>query len=193
VKVVERAVTIGPLFEPVALWNEVRVRVARAGATALIAALAVTGGLVVATATEIGVRHFNGDWSAALGYSVQPARGWSAFALLWATATALPIVQGLVAALLLPLYGRPRAWRHGLAVGVVGSMPIYAASVALVLLPGVLLVGIAFLISCAWWGSGARLLLGVPLGEAADHVAATLVVSAILVSLALAAASALAA
>jgi hypothetical protein len=184
-------VITGPLFEPAPLWDVVRARVERSGAIAMLVALAVAGGLVVATATEIGVRNFNTEWNEVIGYSVQRARSWLPFALLWASAAALPVVQGLVGALLLPLYGRPRAWRRGLAVGVVGALPIYAASAALLLLPGILLVCVAFLVSCAWWGSGARLLLGVPLGEAADHVVASLVVSAVIVSLALALASAL--
>ena len=184
---------IGPLLEPAPLWDAVRARLERRGATAMIVAIAATGGLVVAAATEIGIRQFNTEWNEVIGYSVQRARGWAPFMLLWATAMVLSIVQGFVAALLLPMYGRPRAWRRGVAVGVIGAVPIYAASVALVLLPGILLVCVAFLISCAWWGSGARLLLGVPLGEAADHVAASLVASAIVMALALGLASALAA
>lgn len=182
---------IGPLFEPAPLWLAVRGRVERRGFIALIVAIVVGGGLIVAAATEIGVRTFNGDWNAVLGYSRQRSRGWFPFLLLWAAAAGLPIVQGLVGAALLPLYGRPRSWRSGLAVAAVGALPIYAASAALVLLPGIMLVCLAFLVSCSWWGSGARMLLGLPLGEAADHVAASLVVSGVIVSLVLAGASAL--
>ena len=67
---------------------------------------------------------------------------------------------------------------------VFGSLPIYAAAPALIVLPGILLVCVAFLISCSWWGSGARTLLGVPLGESADHVAASIITGSLVVTLA---------
>jgi hypothetical protein len=74
----------------------------------------------------------------------------------------------------------------GLAVGVLGSLPIYAAAPALVMLPGFLLVCVAFLVSCSWWGSGARALLGVRIGESADHVIASLIAASLALSFALA-------
>ena len=55
--------------------------------------------------------------------------------------------------------------------------------IAAVLLPGVLLVCVAYLVSCSWWGSGARLLLGVPGGESADHVVASIVAASAVLSL----------
>ena len=175
---------ISTLFEPLALWDRVQQLTGRRGAVVRLLAIALLGGLVVAIATEIGVRHFNTDWNWVAGYSVQRDRGWQAFVLLWTAAAGLSIAQGVTGALLLPLYGRPRDWIGGLAVGVVGALPIYAAGIALVLLPGILLVCIAFLVSCAWWGSGARLLLGVPYGEAADFVVASLVTSGVTLSFA---------
>lgn len=170
------------LLEPVRVWGVVAHRRGRRGAVAYVLALAASGGLLVATATEVGVRNFNTDWHVVAGYSAQAGRGWLPFLMLWASATALPLVQGLFAGWMLPLYGRPRDWWGGLAVGVVGSVPIYAAAPALVLLPGVLLVCLAFLVSCGWWGSGARVLLGVPLGESADHVVASTIASAFVLS-----------
>lgn len=170
------------LLEPVRVWAAVARWRRRRGALAYLLALAAAGGLLVATATEIGVRTFNADWHVVAGYASQAGRGWLPFLMLWASATALPLVQGLFAGWMLPLYGRPRDRWGGLAVGVVGSMPIYAAAPALVFLPGLLLVCLAFLVSCGWWGSGARVLLGVPLGESADHVAASIVASAFVLS-----------
>jgi hypothetical protein len=171
------------LLEPARLWSAVARRRDAPHAAAALVALALLGGLVVAGATEIGVRHFNVEWHAVAGYPVPVHRGWVQFAMLWASAAALPLLQGLAGGWLLPMYGRPRDWRGGLAVGVVGSLPIYAAAPALVVLPGVLLVCIGFLVSCGWWGSGARLLLGVPAGEAADHVVASIIVSAVALSI----------
>lgn len=166
------------LFEPALLWEWVALRRGRPGFVAVLLVIAALGGLVVAVATEIGVRSFNTDWNYVAGYTAQPDRGWAPFVTLALSAAALPLAQGLVGAWLLPLYSRPRDWAGGLAVGVLGSLPIYAVAPALVLLPGILLVCIAFLISCAWWGSGARLLLGVAIGESADYVVTTIVAGA---------------
>jgi hypothetical protein len=82
------------------------------------------------------------------------------------------------------MYGRSRDWMGGLAVAVLGSVPVYVAGLGLVLLPGILLVCLAFLVSCAWWGSGARLLLGIPSGEAADHVVASFIAGSLALTIA---------
>lgn len=171
------------LFEPAPLWEWVERRRHRPGAVVALLVIAALGGVLVATATEIGVRAFNTDWNYVAGYTPQPNRGSGPFFMLWLSATALPLTQGLVGAWLLPLYGRPRDWSGGLAVGVLGSLPIYAVAPALIVLPGILLVCIAFLVSCAWWGSGARLLLGVPLGESADHVVASIIAGTVVLTL----------
>lgn len=163
------------LFEPVRLWEWVARQRGRSGAVAALLVIAALGGLAVAVATEIGVREFSTDWNYVAGYTPQPNRGWAPFVTLFLSATALPLAQGLAGGCLLPMYGLPRDWVGGLAVGVVGALPIYAVVPTLIVLPGILLVCIAFLVSCAWWGSGARLLLGVPSGESSDHVVASLI------------------
>ena len=174
------------LFEPAALWEWAVRRRARPGFVVVLIVVAVLGGLVVGAATEIGVRSFNSDWNEVAGYTRQQDRGWAPFVTLVLAATTLPLAQGLVGAWLLPLYGRPRDWSGGVAVGVLGSLPIYVAATALVLLPGILLVCFAFLISCAWWGSGARLLLGVETGESSDHVVVSIVGGAFVLTIVLA-------
>lgn len=166
------------LLEPAALWEWIARRRGHPGFVVRLIVVAAIGGLVVAVATEIGVRWFNTDWNQVAGYTPQPDRGWAPFVTLALSATVLPITQGLIGGWLLPLYSRPRDLAGGLAVGVLGSLPIYAVAPALVLLPGIMLVCIAFLVSCAWWGSGARLLLGVAIGESSDHVVASIVAAA---------------
>ncbi|MGZ8272653.1 MAG: hypothetical protein ACXW2G_08535 [Burkholderiaceae bacterium] len=172
------------LFEPAPLWEWVARRRSRPGFVVALVVVAMFGGLIVAAATEIGVRWFNTDWHYVAGYTPQPGRGWAPFATLALSAAALPIAQGLVGAWMLPLYGRPRDWVGGLAVGVLGSLPIYVVATTLVMLPGILLVCIAFLVSCAWWGSGARLLLGIPTGESSDHVVVSIVAGAFVLTVA---------
>jgi hypothetical protein len=175
------------LLEPVWLWEWVGRMRGRSGFGVALVTLAVLGGLTVAAATEVGVRWFNTDWSQVAGYRPQPDRGWAPFVTLALAAAALPIAQGLAGAWLLPLYGRPRDLTGGLAVGVLGSLPIYAVAPALVLLPGIMLVCVAFLVSCAWWGSGARLLLGVATGESPDHVVASIITATVALTIAAAA------
>ena len=171
------------LLEPAQLWEWVARQRGRSGAVAALVLVAVLGGLAVAVPTEIGVRAFSTEWNYVAGYTPQPNRGWAPFVTLTLLATALPLAQGLVGGCMLPLYGRPRDWAGGLAVGVLGSLPIYAVAPALIVLPGILIVCIAFLVSCAWWGSGARLLLGVPIGESSDHVVASIIAGTFLLTL----------
>ena len=174
------------LFEPERVWQWAARSRTQPGWLWMPVAVAVVGGFVVAVATEIGVRVFNTDWNFVAGYSVQPDRGWKPLLVLWLTAAGLPLVQGLFGGWMLPLYGRPRDWACGLTVGVLGSLPIYAVAPALAVLPGILLVSVAFLVSCSWWGSGARSLLGVPIGESADHVVASIIAGSLAMSFALA-------
>ena len=174
------------LFEPERVWQWAARRRTQSGMALDAGGRRVVGGLVVAAATEIGVRVFNTDWNYVAGYSVQPDRGWKPMLVLWLAATGLPLAQGLFGSWLLPMYGRPRDWAGGLAVGVLGSLPIYAVAPALIVLPGILLVCVAYLVSCSWWGSGARSMLGVPIGESADHVVASIVAGSLAMSFALA-------
>ena len=175
------------LFEPAALWKWVAARRSHRLFIVGLIVVAMLGGLLVAAATEIGVRSFNTGWNAVAGYREEPERGWGPFVTLALAATGLPLSQGLFGAWLLPLYGRRRDWCGGTAVGVLGSLPIYVAAPALVLMPGILLVCFAFLISCAWWSSGARMLLGLPMGESSDHVVVSIVGGAFMLTFVLAA------
>ena len=174
------------LFEAERAWQWAARRRTRPGWIWTLVAIAIVGGLVVAAATEIGVRVFNTDWNYVAGYSAQPERGWKPMLMLWLAATGLPLAQGLFGGWLLPMYGRPRDWAGGLTVGVLGSLPIYAVAPSLVMLPGILLACVAFLVSCSWWGSGARVLLGVSIGESADHVIASHIAASLAMSIALA-------
>lgn len=174
------------MLQPLALWSKVARRLERPDTSVQLLQLfgiAALGGGGIALASEIGVRVFNTDWHLVAGYSVQPARSWSTFFSLWSVYALAPLVQGLCGAWLLVLYRRPRQWRAALAVSVVGMTPIYLAGLSLVLLPGILLVCMAFLISCMWWSSGCEEVLGVPASESADYVAAMLISSSAVIFL----------
>ncbi|MGH6608786.1 MAG: hypothetical protein ACRECQ_00870 [Burkholderiaceae bacterium] len=160
-----------------AWWDFIEPKLDAGRAVPIVAVIALVGGLIIATATEIGVRIFNTDWNYVAGYTAQGNRGWQPFFALWAIAAAGPIVQGLVSTMLMKFNSPPPVWLRGIAVAVIGMIPIYVASVTLFMLPGILIVAVAFLISCAWWGSGNRRLLGIRDGDSAEHVAVSLAIS----------------
>jgi hypothetical protein len=171
------------LIEPPGLWEAVRARLATPGAIAVLAVLPIVGALAVATAAAIGVRVFNTEWNAVFGYSARADTAVERFVALSAALALAPIAQGLVGALLLPLYSRPRKWRAALAVAVVGTVPLYVSGLAVILLPGIMLVLGGFFVSYVWWTKGARELLDVPQEECMEYVAATLVASSALLLL----------
>ncbi len=171
------------LTRPNTWWDALEPRFGDRRLPIALFALAALGALCVAIACEIGVRNFNTDWNEVFGYKVQRNRDSQPFISLWGGLTLVPLVQGLVAAALLRVYSLPRQWLRAIAVAVIGYVPMYLAGVALVLLPGIFVFAIAFVISCGWWASGNRRLLGVKDSESAEHVAVSLTVSGLLILL----------
>ncbi len=170
-------------MNPDTWWDAIEPRFGDRRLPLMLLALALAGALGVAVACEIGVRHFNTDWNTTFGYAVKRNRDWRPLFALWAGLTLVQVVLGLVAAALLKVYSRPRRWLHAVAVAIIGSIPMYIAGLALVLLPGIFVFAIGFLISCVWWGSGSRRLLGVKDSESTEHVAVSLVASGVLMLL----------
>jgi len=173
--------------EPDSWWDAVESRLGDRRLAIGLLALACAGAFGIALACEIGIRYFNTDWNYGLGYSVQRDRDWQPFFALWAGVVIWPIVLGLVGVALLKIYSRPLCWRRGVAVAIIGSIPMYVAGLTLVLLPGILVFAIAFLISCSWWANGNRRLLGIRDSESAEHVAVSLTISGVLMMLCFAA------
>lgn len=158
------------LFEPEGLWRAVQARIDRPGAVGWLLLIPLVGGLAVAIAADTGVRVFTTEWNPVIGYSARPDDDGARLRLLWAGLALAPIAQAAAAVLILPLYGRPRRVRAALAVAVVGTVPLYVAGLSLVLLPGILLVLVAFFVSFVWWSTGACQLLGVPRAEGPEFV-----------------------
>jgi hypothetical protein len=165
------------LLEPDALWQSVRRRLQRPGFLGWLLLIPVLGGFAVAIAAEVGVRIFDSEWNAVFGYTARPDVDGSRFRMFWAALALAPLLQGVVGALLLGFYSQPRRWRAALAVAVVGSMPLFVSGLAMVLLPGIVIVLGGFCVSLVWWATGARELLGVPASESAEYVAAMLIAS----------------
>lgn len=163
------------VFEPDGLWEAVRERLAQAGALSWLALIPVVGAFAVAIAAETGVRVFNTEWHAVFGYSARPDADGSRFRVLWVALALTPYLQGVVGALLLPMYGRTRQWRAAIAVAVVGAVPLYLVGLTMVWLPGIILVLGAFFVSFVWWVNGARELLDVPHSETTEFVTVTLI------------------
>lgn len=170
-------------FHPDTWWNAIEPRLGDRRLPIALFALALAGALGVAIACEIGIRSFNTDWSEAFGYTVQRKRTWQPFYALWLGFTVASIAQGVVAAAMATVYSRPRQWLPGVAVAIIGSVPMYVAGFALVLLPGILVFAIGFLISCGWWTSGNRRLLGIKDSDSPEHVAVSLAISGVLILL----------
>ncbi len=170
-------------FDPDSWWDFIEPKLDQRHVLPMLLGVALVGGFGIALATEIGVRIFNTDWNYVAGYGMQRDRGGAPFLALWGIAAGAPLMQGLVGAHLLKFYSRPRQWLRSIAVAVVGTIPVYVAGLTLVVLPGILVVVIAFLVSCAWWSSGSRRLLGIVYGDSAEHVAGTLVLSGALLVL----------
>lgn len=164
-------------FEPDALWAALERRLQQRGFLGWLLFVPALGALAVALASEVGVRHFSTQWHPVFGYSARPDSEGSRFLLLWTALAFAPIVQGLVGAMLLPLYSRPRRWRVALAVAIVGTVPLYVSGLAMVMLPGLVIVLGGFAVSVVWWATGARELLEVPPSECAEFVAVALIAS----------------
>jgi hypothetical protein len=161
------------IFEPEGLWEAVRERMERPGAIGWLLLIPIVGALAVAIAAEMGVRVFTTEWNAVLGYSARPDDDGARLRLLLVALAVAPLAQAATGWLILPLYGSRRRARAALAVAVVGTIPLYLAGLSLVLLPGILLVLVAFFVSLVWWITGARQLLGVPHAEASEFVTIT--------------------
>lgn len=172
------------LFDTAALWQRVARRLQRPGLPFWLLAIAPLGALGVTLAAELGVRHFNSDWNAVLGYSARPDSDGRRALLLWLALTLAPLAQAVTALVVLPLYNARRAPRAAFALFVIGSVPLYVAGLALVLLPGILLVMFAAFVALAWWSQGASELLGVPPRESIEFATITLLVSTALLGLA---------
>jgi hypothetical protein len=171
------------ITDPNAWWEAIEPRFGDRRLPIALLALALVGALGVAAACEIGVRYFNTEWNSAFGYAVKRNRGWQPFFTLWGGLVIVAIVQGVVAVALLKVYSLPRRWLRGIAVAIIGSIPMYVAGLALVLLPGIFVFAIGFLISCGWWASGNRRLLGIRDSESPEHVAVSLAISGVLMLL----------
>lgn len=165
------------LFEPEGLWSGVRARLGERGLPGWLVLIPLLGALGVTAAVELGVRTFDTDWHPVFGYSARPDDGGARFRALWIALAATPVIQGVATALLGPLYGQPRRWREALAVAIVGNVPLYFSGIALLWLPGILLVIVAFFVSYVWWVTGVRELLGVPPSESTEFVMITVIAS----------------
>lgn len=165
------------LFSPHSLVDRVARRLERrpASTTIAVVALSVAGAVVPAIAVYLGTRYLTTAWDFELGYTpvsegrIDPFRA-TLFGLLLA-----PWLMAAVATLAAPLYDRPRQPRAAFAAAVVGTVPLYVACSLMFFMPAILLVALAFFVSCNWWGAAEQRLLGVDPGRSAELTAVSLV------------------
>jgi hypothetical protein len=164
------------LFSPLTLVDRVARALERrpAATTAALFALSVVGALVPALAVYVGTRYLTTAWDFELGYTpvsdgrIDPFRA-TLFGLLLA-----PWLIAAVATLVAPVYDRPRQPRAAFATAVFGAVPLYVGCSFMFFMPAILLVGLAFFISCNWWGAAEQRLLGVDSGRSAELTAVCL-------------------
>ena len=135
----------------------------------------MAGALVPALAVYVGTRYLTTAWDFELGYTpvsegrIDPFRATLCGLLL------APWLMAAVATLVAPLYDRPRQPRAAFAVAVVGAVPLYVACSFMFFMPAILLVALAFIVSCNWWGAAEQRLLGIDPARSAELTAVNLV------------------
>jgi hypothetical protein len=162
-------VSLGRVFEPLALWQRVAQELAQPRrALGRLALMALLGAFGPACAVYAGTHWVNRFTDGELGFTpladgrIDPFRATFLGLLI---APPLLTVMYLLLGRYYRLAARPLA---AFAVAVVGALPIYAAGLTMVFTPAILLVIGAFLLSCLWWSVGLRTVLRVPPGEAAE-------------------------
>jgi hypothetical protein len=174
------------LFSPETLVDHVARRLAQrpAATTGWLIALSVVGALVPACAVYVGTRYLTTAWDFELGYTpvsegrIDPFRA-TLFGLL-----AAPWLIATVATLVAPLYDRPRQPRAAFAAAVIGTAPLYLACSFMFFMPAILLVGLAFIVSCNWWGCAGQRLLGIDSGRSAELTAVSLLGASVMLQFA---------
>jgi hypothetical protein len=153
-------------------------RAPRASLARLLATI-VAGAALSAVAVYIGSRWLTMLWNVELGFlpvaagRIDPMRA----TLLALVAGPLLLAAAFCAAA--PLFGRPRQPLAALAVAVIGMTPIYLAGAAMFFAPAVLLMALAFMVTCYRWGQGARRLLGIADSEIAEFIAIALLAASV--------------
>jgi hypothetical protein len=161
-----------------AIAREPRASLARLLAT-MVAGAAVSGG-----ATYVGTRWLTTLWNFDLGFvpafadRIDPLRA-TLFVMFVG-----PLLLAAAFAFIAPFFDQPRRPLAALAVAVVGMTPIYVVGALMFFMPAVLLMLLAFLVSCFRWGHGAEQLLGVPAGETAEFMAITLIATSVALQIA---------
>ena len=164
------------LFSPDTLVDRLALQLERhpASTTGWLVALSIVGALVPSLAVYVGTRYLTTAWDFELGYTpvsegrIDPFRA-TLFGLLLS-----PWLIAAFATLAAPWYDRPRQPRAAFATAVIGSVPLYVACSFMFFMPAILLVGLAFVVSCNWWGAAEQRLLGIDMTRSAELTAVSL-------------------
>ncbi len=144
----------------------------------------MAGAAVAAGAVYVGTRRLNMLWNLELGYFPALAERVDAVRATLFAMLAGPLLLAAAFTLVAPWFGAPRRPLAALAVAVIGMTPIYVVGAAMFFLPAVVLMLLAFIISCFRWGRGAQRLLGVREGETAEFIAIALIATSLALQIA---------
>lgn len=154
----------------------------RASLVRLLVAM-MLGALGCALAVYVGTRWLTTYWNFELGFVPAFAERVDPFRAMLFVMTVGPLLLAAAFVAIGSFFGGRRAWRGSvhpaLAVAVIGMMPLYVTGMLLFFMPAVLLVALAFFVSCFWWGAGARELLGVPRDDIAEFMALSLIAASV--------------
>jgi hypothetical protein len=141
----------------------------------LLFAFVVPFSCLTALAVSMGVTFFDTTWDAQFGYHLQPAGLPVLVATILGFSIGSVVLLAAVFTWIAPMYERPRHFVEALKVATFGSLPVWIASAALVVLPGVVVVVVAFGYSCYLYTIGLREVLGTSTDEAPEYLAISLI------------------
>lgn len=171
------------VLEPAALWTRVALeleqrpqRLARQ-----LVLISLGGPLGCALAVYVGTQWLTTLWHNDFGFlpTVAQSGRIDPFRATLLGAWLAPLLLALAFLVLAPMYRQPRRVLASFAVALVGALPVYAAGLLMFTLPAILLVLLAFCVSCFWWSQGAQRLLGIRQDDAGEFLVLALVGSSV--------------
>lgn len=150
----------------------------------LLTRLVVPGALASALASTLGVALLNREWSADFGYDAPAAQAVPIGLVLLFGSVGYTCLLAWVFARMGALYGSRRAFTPALTVAAYGALPVWISGAFLFFMPAILLSMIAFVYTCLLYSNGAAAVLGVKEREAPEFVAVSLLLAALITTVA---------
>ncbi len=175
------------LFRPDAAWSGIAGE--RVTLDALLRMWILPFSLIAPVMLAIGGAVFDQTWNPALGYRALPHGIYPVVLMTFLSSVAAVFMLAAIFSWMAPSFGPKPGFMPALKVAVFGSVPIWAASALLFLMPMIIAVMFAFLYSCYQYYVGVAKVLGIAEDRAAEFVAISMLLLSLVLMLAGAAAS----